>query len=166
MSVTDLHKDLEAGTLTIVTQYSATAERIWELWVNPRQLERWWGPPSYPATVTDHDFSPGGLVRYYMTGPDGDQHHGGWRVVSSQAPHRLEFQDYFADPDGNEESGLPVSTTIVTISEQPGGLTEMVIETQYASPGDLTKVLEMGMEQGIRGALDQIDDLLAESTRV
>lgn len=165
MSVTDLHKDTEAGRLTIVTRYAAPASRVWELWANPRQLERWWGPPSYPATVTDHDFSPGGLVRYYMTGPDGDQHHGGWRVVGSQPPHRLEFQDYFADSDGVEDTSLPVSTTVVTISERTEGMTEMVIETRYASPEDLAKVLEMGMEEGIRAALGQIDVLLGEPSR-
>lgn len=67
MTIIDLSKDLEAGELTIVTEYEAPAERVWELWANPRMLEQWWGPPSHPATVTDHDFSPGGLVRYYMT---------------------------------------------------------------------------------------------------
>ena len=96
MSVIDLRKDIDAGTLTIILEYEAPVGHVWELWANPRLLERWWGPPSHPATVTDHDFSPGGLVRYYMTGPDGEQYHGGWRVSGVQPPHRLELADYFA----------------------------------------------------------------------
>ena len=49
MSVVDIHKDLGAGRLTIVAEYQASAARVWRLWADPRQLERWWGPPSHPA---------------------------------------------------------------------------------------------------------------------
>ncbi len=162
MTIIDLSKDLEAGELTIVTEYEAPAERVWELWANPRMLEQWWGPPSHPATVTDHDFSPGGLVRYYMTGPDGERFHGGWRVLSVQPPHRLDLEDFFADADGNEDSSLPVSKTIVTISQPSPGVTEMIIASHYPSPEQLSQVLDMGMEDGIRAALVQTEALLAE----
>lgn len=160
MSITRIDKDFEAGAMVIVTEYPAPAERVWELWANPRLLERWWGPPSHPATVTDHDLSPGGLVRYYMTGPDGEQYHGGWRVVSTKPPHRLEFQDYFADTDGSEDTDLPVSTTIVTISQQDDGSSEMTIDSRYPTPRALEQVLELGMEEGIQAALSQTDALL------
>lgn len=163
MSVTDLKKDLEAGSLAVAAEYGATPEQVWELWANPRLLERWWGPPSHPATVTDHDLSPGGRVRYYMTGPDGEQYHGGWRVLAATPPRRLELEDFFADSDGNEDAGLPTSTSVVTISEKPGGKTEMVIVTRYSSPEDLSKVLEMGMEEGVLASLGQTDALLAEA---
>lgn len=35
-----------------------------------------------PATVVDHDLRPGGTVNYFMTGPEGDQPHGYWRVLA------------------------------------------------------------------------------------
>ena len=114
------------------------------------------------GTVTDHDFSPGGLVQYYMTGPEGEQYHGGWRVVSTQPPHRLEFQDYFADTEGNEDTNLPVSTTIVTITRQDSGGSEMVIESRYPTPQALEQAIEMGMEEGIQAALSQTDTILTE----
>ena len=37
-------------TLTITAEFNAPVTRVWELWENPRLLERWWGPPTYPAT--------------------------------------------------------------------------------------------------------------------
>ncbi len=161
MTVTDVHKDTGAGTLTVVAEYNASPDRIWQLWADPRQLERWWGPPTYPATVTDHDLSAGGTVRYHMTGPEGDQHHGGWDVVGSDRPHRIEFEDFFADDDGAENTDLPRSRTSVSIDDVGGGITRMTIETVYGSPEALVQVLEMGMEEGIRSALGQIDDVLA-----
>lgn len=160
MRVTSLHKDVEAATFAIVVEYSATADQVWELWSNPRLLERWWGPPSHPATVTSHDFSPGGVVRYYMTGPEGDRYHGGWRVVSMQPPHRLELEDFFADDEGNEDTSLPVSSTVVAISEQEDGIIRMSIDTRYPTPEALRQVIEMGMEEGIQAALGQTEALL------
>ena len=31
--------------MTMVAEFDAAPERLWRLWENPRQLERWWGPP-------------------------------------------------------------------------------------------------------------------------
>ena len=71
MSVTDIHKDPEQLTMTVVTELDAPVDRAWQLWADPRKLERWWGPPTYPATFVDHDLTPGGRCSYYMTGPGG-----------------------------------------------------------------------------------------------
>ena len=54
MSVTDVEKDLENLTLTVVAHFDAPVEKAWQLWSDPRKLERWWGPPDYPATVLAH----------------------------------------------------------------------------------------------------------------
>ena len=54
MTVTAVRKDTEKLTLTLDAEFDAPAERIWQLWADPRQLERWWGPPTWPATVVDH----------------------------------------------------------------------------------------------------------------
>jgi len=90
VTVTDVRKDTTALTMTINCEWDAPIERVWQLWADPRQLERWWGPPTYPATVVDHDLTPGGRVNYYMTGPDGDQPRGWWRVIAVDPPHRAD----------------------------------------------------------------------------
>jgi uncharacterized protein YndB with AHSA1/START domain len=78
MTVTAVRKDPHTRTMTLDAEFDASPERVWELWADPRQLERWWGPPTYPATVDAHDLSPGGRVEYHMTGPEGDQPRGYW----------------------------------------------------------------------------------------
>jgi uncharacterized protein YndB with AHSA1/START domain len=50
-------------------EFDASPDRVWQLWADPRQLERWWGPADLPATVTAHDLRSGGRVDYHMTGP-------------------------------------------------------------------------------------------------
>lgn len=162
MTVVDLTKDLETGTMTVVAEYPASVERVWRLWADPRQLERWWGPPSHPASVTDHDLVAGGEVRYVMTGPDGERYHGGWRVTAVDAPHRIEFDDFFANEDGSENADLPGSTTAVSIEDLGDGRARMTVASSFDSPEAMATVLEMGMEEGFRQALGQIPALLGE----
>lgn len=154
--------DRETATFTVEARYDAEPERIWRLWADPRQLERWWGPPTHPATVTDHDLSPGGIVRYYMTSPEGEKFAGAWRVVRVEAPHTFEFEDYFEDDSGNENTDLPISRSTVTIERSGGGPTVMTMTTRYDGAAALEQILAMGMEEGVTLAVGQIDALLTE----
>ena len=160
MTVTNVHQDPETLTLTIVSDFDASIDRVWQMWADPRLLERWWGPPTYPATVVDHDLAPDGTITYFMTGPEGDRHHGWWRVLAVDPPRRLEFEDGFADDAGIPNADLPVTSTLVTLDEQPGGSTRMSIVSRFPSLEAMQQMTEMGMVEGMSAALGQIDDLL------
>lgn len=162
MTVTSVRKDPVAQTMTITAELDASVERAWQLWADPRQLERWWGPPTYPATFVDHDLTPGGRVTYFMTGPDGDKPHGWWQVLAVEPPHRLELKDGFADDSGAPNDTMPTMTMVVTLSERDDGGTLMSIETRFPSPEAMEQLMSMGMEEGMTAALGQIDDILAE----
>jgi uncharacterized protein YndB with AHSA1/START domain len=160
MSVTSVHKDPAALTMTVTAEYAAPIDRVWGLWADPRKLERWWGPPTYPATFVDHDLTPGGHVSYFMTGPEGDKPRGWWRILSVEAPRRLEFEDGFADDAGEPDPDMPTMIMRVTIDELGTGLTRMVIETTFPSKESMEQLIAMGMEEGMSAAVGQIDDLL------
>jgi uncharacterized protein YndB with AHSA1/START domain len=162
MTVTAVRKDPEALTMTIVAEFDASPERVWQLWADPRQLERWWGPPTYPATFTRHDLSPGSRVDYHMTGPEGDQPRGYWDIVETDAPHRLVFRDGFANDDGTPNPDLPITEARVTIEEIGDGRTRMSIESHFPSHDALEQILAMGMEEGLTQAVGQIDAILAD----
>jgi uncharacterized protein YndB with AHSA1/START domain len=160
MTVTEVRKDPDALTMTITASFDAPIERVWQMWADPRLLERWWGPPTYPATVVDHDLTPGGSVTYFMTGPEGDQPRGWWRVMAVDAPNSLEFEDGFADDEGNPNPDLPTMVARVTLSEASDGTTTMTIATTFSSLEGMEEILAMGAEEGMKQALAQIDDLL------
>ena len=162
MTVTAVQKDPKALTMTITAEFDASAERVWQLWADPRQLERWWGPPTHPATFTRHDLAPGSRVEYHMTGPEGDQPRGYWDVLEAEAPHRLVFSDGFANDDGTPNDNLPRGEGRVTIEEIGQGRTRMSIENIFPSQEAMEQVLAMGMEEGMTQAIGQIDALLAE----
>jgi uncharacterized protein YndB with AHSA1/START domain len=165
MTVTAIRKDPKALTMTVETEFDTSPERVWRLWADPRQLERWWGPPTYPATVTRHDLAQGGRVEYYMTGPEGDQSRGYWDVVEVDPPRSLVFQDGFAGDDGTPNTDLPLTTARVTIEEVGTGRTRMSIESRFPSAEAMEQILAMGMEEGLKQALGQIDAILAEDAR-
>jgi uncharacterized protein YndB with AHSA1/START domain len=162
MTVTAVRKDARALTMTVDAEFDASPERVWQLWADPRQLERWWGPPTYPATFTKHDLAPGSRVEYHMTGPEGDQSRGFWDVLEADAPNRLVFRDGFANDDGTPNDALPRSEGRVTIEPIGDGRTRMSIESIFPSREAMEQVLAMGMEEGLTQAVGQIDAILAE----
>jgi uncharacterized protein YndB with AHSA1/START domain len=162
LTVTAVRKDTEALTMTVDAEFDASPDRVWQLWADPRQLERWWGPPTYPATVDSHDLRVGGTVAYHMTGPEGDQPRGYWQITEMEPPRRLAFDDGFANDDGTPNTDLPMTSALVTIDEIGAGRTRMTIETTFPSAEAFEQLAAMGMEEGIRQAVGQIDAILAE----
>lgn len=161
MSVTSVIKDPEQLTMTITAEYDVPAERAWQLWSDPRQLERWWGPPMYPATFVDHDLTPGGAATYYMTGPEGDQPRGWWRFIEVEPPRRLVLEDGFADANGQPDAGMPTMLMRVSLQDRVNGGVVMTLETTVPSLESMEQLVSMGMEEGITAAMGQIDEILA-----
>ncbi len=164
MTMTAVRKDPETLTMKLDAEFDASPDRVWQLWADPRQLERWWGPPTYPATVTAHDLRPGGRVEYHMTGPEGDQPRGYWEVLEVEAPHRIVLRDGFANADGTPNPDLPLMEMRVTIAAD-GARTRMSIETVFPDTAAMEQVLAMGMEEGMAQAVGQIDAILAEDSK-
>jgi len=161
MSVISVDRDVAGLTMSVVAEFDAPVGRVWKLWDDPRQLEKWWGPPTYPATVVDHDVTPGGRVNYYMTGPDGDQPRGWWRVIAVDPPHRLEFEDGFSDAAGKPNPEMPTMIIRVALDERPGGGTRVTIATKFSSVEAMEQLMAMGMEEGMAAAMGQMDALVA-----
>ncbi|MEJ7875662.1 MAG: SRPBCC domain-containing protein [Solirubrobacterales bacterium] len=160
MSVTSIDKDFDNLTLTLIADFDAPAERVWELWADPRRLERWWGPPTHPATIEKHDLTPGGEVAYFMTGPEGEKHRGWWRITSAEPPASLEFVDGFADTDGNPVPGMPESNVRMELTEHDGG-TRMSLSSEFGSREQMQELIDMGASEGLQQAVGQMDALLA-----
>jgi uncharacterized protein YndB with AHSA1/START domain len=162
MTVTDVRKDTDTLTMTLDAEFDASPERVWELWADPRQLERWWGPPMYPATFTKHDLAAGSRVEYHMTTPEGDQPKGFWDIVDVAPPRRLVVHDGFRNDDGTDNTDMPVGEFSVTIAETGAGRTRMSIENRFPSAEAMEQLLAMGQEEGMKQAIGQIDAILAE----
>ena len=159
MTVVSTTQDRDALTLTIVAEFTAPPSRVWQVWSDPRQLERWWGPPTWPATFEEHDMVVGGRASYYMTGPEGEKSRGWWEFLALDEPRSLEFEDGFADESGSPNPKMPTTRGRVDLEETPTG-TRMTVTSKFASVEEMEKLVQMGMVEGITLAMNQIDDIL------
>ncbi len=160
MTVISTTKDPDALTLTLVAQFDASPDRVWEVWEDPRKLERWWGPPKFPATFTRHELIVGGQSRYFMTGPAGETPRGWWRIDAIDKPRRLEFANGLAGDDGEPMPGVEPMSGYVTFVAANGGTT-MTALTRFTDVEQMQTMLGMGMEEGMTQAIGQIDAVLS-----
>jgi uncharacterized protein YndB with AHSA1/START domain len=162
MPVVSTTRDPDALTLTIVAELAAPPARVWQVWTDPRQLERWWGPPSWPATFVQHDVVVGGTSRYHMTGPDGEEAHGWWRFMALDEPRSLEFEDGFGDDPDQPAEGMPTIRGRVDLEGTPGG-TRMTVRSSFATAAHMEQLIGMGMDEGMTLAMGQLDEVLLAS---
>ena len=161
MPVTSVTTDPEALTMTVVGDFPVPLERLWNAFADPRQLERFWGPPGYPATFDTYDPRPGGIAHYWMTSPEGERFYGRWDFVDVDAPRRFVVNDAFADADGNIDPAIPAGQMTITFESTADGSRFTAVS---ASPtlDALEQVIAMGQAEGMRQALGQLDVVLAD----
>jgi len=145
MTVIGVHKNEEHMTTIMTAEFDAPIQRVWEMWSNPRKLERSWGPPTYP---------------------DGDQAHGCWKIRALDPPYHLEFDIGFADEQGNPDPDMPTMVMRVALAERSNGGTIMTLETMYPSLEVMDRMVAMGMEEGLSAAMSQMDAVLASGEPV
>jgi uncharacterized protein YndB with AHSA1/START domain len=158
MSVTSVDTDYENLTITLIADFEAPIEQVWELWSDPRKLERWWGPPTHPATFEKYDLTAGGEAIYNMKGPDGAMW-GAWRIKAVDPPTSLEFINAYADPDGTPVAHMPIFTVTVRLTEHHSG-TRMEMRSRFESREEMERMVDMGTVDGFQQAVDQFDGLL------
>ena len=161
MPVTSVTKDPEALTMTVIADFAATPHRLWDAYLDPRLLEKFWGPPTYPAIFTRHDGCVGGRSEYTMTGPDGDVSRGYWEWVGLDELKCFEVRDGFANPDGTANEQMPSMRMVFAFEATPTG-SRVTTTTYFNSAEQLAMLLEMGMEQGMTLAIGQMDAVLAD----
>ncbi len=161
MPITSVTKDTDELTMTVVAEFPAPVRRLWDAYADPRQLEKFWGPPTWPATFTRHDMALGGESHYTMTGPDGDSSSGYWRFLAITEGESFEVEDGFAQSPGVPNPDMPNMKMHFTF-EAVGDGSRVTTVTTFNSVEQLDQLLQMGMEEGMSAAMGQMDDVLAD----
>ncbi|NLF04341.1 MAG: ATPase [Actinomycetales bacterium] len=159
MPVIDVVPDPEARTITLTADLAAPVERVWRAMTDPRQLERFWGPPTWPATFEHVDLRVGGTARYFMTGPNGEYAGGKWEFLEINEPHGYTALDHFVGEDGEELDGMPAMRMVLELSPTDDG-TRMVTTHHFDSVEALEQVVAMGHVEGSTLAINQLDRVL------
>ena len=161
MPVTSITSNETDLTLTAIGAYGVPVERLWAAWADPRQIERFWGPPSWPATFTRHDMTVPGRSEYYMSGPNGEISRGFWRFERVEPGAMFEVVDGFLNEDGSPNHDLPNARMHVRFEATTSGSRFVAVST-FASVEAMEAMLELGALEGWSSALAQMDDVLAD----
>ena len=156
MPLTSVTKDAAMLTLTVVGDYPVPQRRLWDAFADPRQLERFWGPPTMPATFTHHDMRVGGRAEYFLSGQNGEKWSGSWTFTAVTPISSFEAHD---GEDNAEDEDMPASMKF-TFDATPTG-SRITIVTRFSSVEAMEQTTP-GMEEGLRAAMPQLDAVLAE----
>ena len=161
MPVTDITTDTDELTMTLTADFAAPVERLWRAFTEPAQLERFWGPPGWPATFTEFEFTPGGKASYHMTSPTGEVSRGSWEFLRIDAPNSFEVLDVFVGDDGKPMDGMPESRMVFTFEATATG-SRLSNVSYLATAESLQEIIAMGAIEGSRQAMDQLDAVLQD----
>ncbi|QEV98716.1 ATPase [Microbacterium caowuchunii] len=161
MPVTAVNTDTADLTMTVVGDFPAPVARLWRAFTDPRQLERFWGPPGWPATFTYFDFEVGGRARYEMTSPRGEKSRGAWEFLRIEPETGFEVLDGFVDEDGKATADMPSMRMTFEFTETAEG-SRVTCVTTFPSEDALEQMLAMGAEEGSSMAFDQLAIVLSD----
>ncbi|ALJ18581.1 SRPBCC family protein [Microbacterium sp. No. 7] len=161
MPVTEFVTDPENLTMSLIADFDAPVERLWRAYTDPRQLERFWGPPGWPATFTQFEFTAGGRAIYHMTSPQGEPSRGAWEFLSIDEGRRLEVLDYFVDEAGESMEGFPAMRMVFDFDETETG-SRLRSTTYFTSLEGLEQAVAMGAVEGTKMAMAQLDAVLLD----
>ena len=105
------------GELALHMQHvlPAPRPRVFELFTEPGELARWWGPHGFTVPSIDLDLRPGGGYRFAMQPPEGDLFHLAGEFVEVDPPARLAYTFRWEEPDPDDQE------TLVTLSFDEAG---------------------------------------------
>ncbi|HXS36044.1 MAG TPA: SRPBCC domain-containing protein [Flavipsychrobacter sp.] len=149
-----------AKQVEVTRIFNAPVEMVWQVWVDPELVKRWWGPKYFISPVAKIDFREGGRSLVSMQAPKemgGQEWYSIWEYTKI-IPHKtIEFIQNLADKDGNKieptKVGMPADfpmdvKTVVIFREIGDNKTEMTV-TEYADMGSTSDFAQIGLEQSM-----------------
>jgi uncharacterized protein YndB with AHSA1/START domain len=162
MSSNDTRESTSGRTATITTpsatqilitrEFEAPKAAVYAIWTTPDHVRRWWAGGQGETTLVELDLSVGGRWRYVLESQGTEVgFHGEYREIVPN--ERLVWTEHY---EGGPE-GEPVINTL-TLTEHDGRTT-LELRSDFADEQTRDLVLGSGMEVGVQGQMDTIDEL-------
>lgn len=93
-------------TLQLSHNYKTSRDKVFQAWTKQEQLRQWWGPEGFRTTIDRMDVVEGGLYRFIMHAPNGDNHIIGGNYVEIIPNEKLVFTWKWEHDGGEQEDTL------------------------------------------------------------
>jgi uncharacterized protein YndB with AHSA1/START domain len=154
-------KDLQNKKLTVVREFDAPLERVWEAWTKSEILDQWWAPKPYKTETKKMDFREGGFWLYLMKGPEDE---GSWCIENYKTiepKKRIVNSVAFSDEEGNPNTDFPIMNWDKEFSGTDN-VSKVNIEITFDKEADMETLMQMGFQEGFTAGLDNLDAYLSE----
>ncbi|WP_375254460.1 SRPBCC domain-containing protein [Yoonia sp.] len=151
----------------ITRTFDAPIATVWDMWADPANFQKWYGPNGFSVPVAEMDVTVGGTRKICMEMKMPDQTMSMWFTGTYQevsAPHRLVYTESMCDAEGNvmspKDMGMPEGTPEVT---------EVVVELTEEGGKTVMTLTHIGVPAGTPGeggwmqAVDKMGRLLDAS---
>lgn len=149
--------DKQAKTVSIVKEFEAGLDLVWDAYTRAELLDQWWAPKPWMSRTKVLDFRVGGRRFYAMVSPEGDARWAVQKYTSITPKTNFKFFNAFADEYENPE--LPGSEWDLNFSEQDG-TTKVSVSIYNESLERMERLIEMGFEEGTKMQLKNLEELL------
>jgi uncharacterized protein YndB with AHSA1/START domain len=163
---------MTGGEFILSRSFAAPREAIWQAWIEPDRLMKWWAPPGFAMQSAKVDLRPGGMYHYGMKAPDGSEVWGKLAYREIAAPERLVFLVSFSNARGQVirhpwNASWPFETLSTATFADGGGVTTLTVTAApFESTPEEIRTFALGYE-GMRevwtGTLDKLADYLARA---
>jgi uncharacterized protein YndB with AHSA1/START domain len=142
--------------LTIVREFDAPRELVFEAHTDPELFAQWIGPREYATEIKTFEPRDGGSYRFISKDAEGN--HYGFRGVYHEVtpPEKIIWTFEYEDLPENRH----VSLEIADFEALPGGRTKLVSHSIYESVADRDGMVESGVEEGVNEGYERLDELL------
>jgi len=158
----DFLVDRDKSTLTIVREFAAKRQLVWECHTKSELLDRWFAPTPLVTKTKSMEFRDGGHWHYAMVDPEGQEYWGRLDYLTIRPLDGYAALDGFSDETGALNPDPPRSRWDVEFTDAGPHCAHCLVRTvvSYASAQDLETVIGMGMKEGLTATLDRLDELL------
>ena len=153
----DFIVDKQAKTVSIIKEFAAGLDLVWDAYTRAELLDQWWAPKPWMSRTKVLDFRVGGRRFYAMVSPEGDERWAVQKYTSITPKTNFKFFNAFADKDENPE--LPGSDWDLNFSEQDG-TTKVSVSIYNESLERMERMIEMGFKEGTMMQLKNLEELL------
>lgn len=159
MSVAEVEVRHESLTITAIGEFPVEVSRLWSAFLDPRQLEHFWGGAPGTATFTRHDGYPGGISEYTVNGAAAERR---WRWESVVTPRTFAITDHAAEEASAEQSSADQGHVMRFTFEADGEGSILTVVVNFATEESLTRHLNAEGPNQFHTMFQQLERVLNE----
>jgi len=151
----DQQQTMSEQTIVIERELDAPRELVWQVWTDPDEVARWWGPEHFttPREKIEFDLKPGGVCRITMIGPEGEEYPSDGHFGVVEPPQRLSFGEQIT-----EHPMIESGETTIEFVDLGGERTKVIVTSRMIAAAEMTEMATLGWNS----QLDKLVALLAE----